>query len=155
MIGNYNSKAQNISSDVPQGLVQGPLWFLIFINDYSNDIKSKIKLFLYWVSLTSSNSSRAIMFTFVLIPLEKYEPPYNPSYGWNNITAVLYKDAFGINYNPYAIKQRNRKLFADDVKLLFRSLAKETIQMYLNYHSGKIFWNENLIWENLKYYILD
>ena len=44
-IGYNYSETQNIPSSVPQGLILGPLLFLIFINDLPYDITSEIKLF--------------------------------------------------------------------------------------------------------------
>ena len=44
-ISNNHSETQNILSGVPQDSVIESLWFLIFINDLPNHIKSEIKLF--------------------------------------------------------------------------------------------------------------
>ena len=40
-----SSKCGRISAGVPQGAVLGPLAFLIYINDITENIKSNIKLF--------------------------------------------------------------------------------------------------------------
>ena len=43
--GQCSSWHDDIHAPVPQGYILGPLLFLIYINDLSNDIKSKCKLF--------------------------------------------------------------------------------------------------------------
>ena len=50
-IENSYSETLNKLSGAPQVSVQGPLLFLIFINELTNDIKSEIKLFALDVKL--------------------------------------------------------------------------------------------------------
>ena len=45
VLNGVHSELENIYSGVPQGSVLGPLLFLIYINDLTDNIKSRIKLF--------------------------------------------------------------------------------------------------------------
>ena len=48
-----HSKWSNISTEVPQGLIPGPLHFLIYICDLSDNLTSNLKLFAGETSLFS------------------------------------------------------------------------------------------------------
>ena len=45
VVDGYNSNEEDVTSGVPQGTVLGPLMFLTYINDISENIDSKVKLF--------------------------------------------------------------------------------------------------------------
>ena len=52
MNGQFSSWA-DVNADVPQGSILGPLLFLIYINDFSDGLKSECKLFADDTSLLS------------------------------------------------------------------------------------------------------
>ena len=53
VLGGQNSSWSNVETGVPQGSMQGPLLFLIYINDLPDNLSIKVKLFAYDTSLFS------------------------------------------------------------------------------------------------------
>ena len=45
VINGHSSAPASVTSGAPQGTVTGPLWFLLYVNDLSNNIISKSRLF--------------------------------------------------------------------------------------------------------------
>ena len=54
VLNGQNSSWNNVHAGVPQWFVLGPLLFLIYINDLSNNLTSNAKLFAYDISLFSA-----------------------------------------------------------------------------------------------------
>ena len=53
LLNGKNSELATISAGIPQGSVLGPLFFLVYINDLANDLKSDVKMFADDTSLFS------------------------------------------------------------------------------------------------------
>ena len=56
ILNGQHSSWRDVNAGVPQGSILGPLLFLVYINDLSNDLKSNPKLFADETSLFSETS---------------------------------------------------------------------------------------------------
>ena len=58
LINGKSSSQKPVSADLPQGSVLGPLLFLIFINDISDDLTGLVRLFTDDTSLSYSSADK-------------------------------------------------------------------------------------------------
>ena len=54
VLNGKGSQWSTISADVPQGSVLGPLFFLVYINDFVDNVNSDVKMFIDDTSLFST-----------------------------------------------------------------------------------------------------
>ena len=114
VINNISSNSRKVSSGIPQGSVLGPILFLLYINDISQDIESHIKLFaddtkiFRAISSISDNTALQADIDRLLLWSKKWQLPFNIEkckiihYGRDNITA---------NYKMY-----NNTVFSEETE---------------------------------------
>ena len=90
-----------------------------------------------WDNVVSSNSSRAIIFPFRIIPLEMYEPSNPPAMDQIVLLLSFFKDEFSMKlplYGWYVIKQRkstnNIIMFYNILIVMAWSVCCELLLLY-------------------------
>jgi len=104
VLNGIQSDWQNIYSGVPQGSVLGPLLFLIYINDLSDNINSNIKLF-------ADDSS-------LFIKVRNIEEAQNLLTSDLN-TVSLWANQWKMQFNPDITKQAIEVIFSSKYKKVF------------------------------------
>ena len=96
VLNGQSSNWTNIRAVVPQGSILGPLLFLIYINDISDNLQSDVKLF----------ADDASLFSIA-------EDPLRSAFQLNNVLQKIQKWAYDwkISFNPDANKQAVEVLF--------------------------------------------
>ena len=143
VLNGIQSDWQNIYSGVPQGSVLGPLLFLIYINDLSDNINSKIKLF-------ADDSS-------LFIKVRNIEEAQSLlTYDLNTVT--LWANQWKMQFNPDITKQAIEIIFSSKYKkvshppLTFGGIpvAREESTKHLGFHLDERLSFKTQITESIK-----